>query len=107
APEVHDVRHADVALRRHQRGTVLQRVQIGPADAAGDGPYQHLADLGLGVGNGVDDERRVAHHDGAHAGRYSAQPEAQTSPSSNDNIVCNSLVRASVIFVLALAAHIG
>jgi hypothetical protein len=82
---VHDlgaelVAHHHVASRIHHRRsprfqggldhqiTVLQRVQVRAADPARNRANEDLSGAGLGLGHGVDDDLRVAHHRCAHVG---------------------------------------
>ena len=48
--------------------TVLEGVEIGTADAAGERSDQHLTGSRRRVGNLVDDELSASHHRGAHGG---------------------------------------
>ena len=101
-PMVEDLRaelvpHDDVPRKVHHRGragfarsldhllTVLERVEIGSADAAGQRPHQDFAGLGFGLGHRVHDDLGVAHDCCSHLG-----PLLRLPPSYRA-ITCRSL----------------
>jgi hypothetical protein len=75
---------------------VFEEVQVGTADAARQGPHEHFARPGLGIGHGVDDQLLIAHHSSTHAGSSFALDGGHKRPSS-PQLVSRAANRATVV----------